>query len=98
MSAFDSRRNKRSNAMVMAVTLTGRHDTGPFRIVAAIGLEFMGPQAPNGWQAKTPATGEPVDSCNGVTYYLPGKSPETASNNQLDHVFASRGLPTRASQ
>ena len=41
---------------------------------------------------KTPATGEPVDSRNVVTYYLPGKNPETASNNQLDYVFASRGF------
>ena len=60
--------------------------------MAAIGLEFMGPQAPNGRQANTRATGEPVDSRNVVTYYLPGKNPETASNNQLDYVFASRGF------
>ena len=58
----------------------------------AIGLEFMGPQAPNGRQAKTRATHEPPDSRNVLTYYLPGKNPETASNNQLDYVFASRGF------
>ena len=57
--------------------------------MAAIGLE---PQAPNGRQAKTPATGEPMDSRNVVTYYLPGTNPETASNNQLHYVFASRGF------
>ena len=33
-----------------------------------------------------------ADSRNVVTYYLPGKNPETASNNQLDYVFASRGF------
>ena len=27
-----------------------------------------------------------------VTFYLPGKNPATASNNQLDYVFASRGF------
>ena len=61
-------------------------------VMAATGLEFMGPQAPHGRQAETPATGEPADSRNVVTYYLPGKNPETASNNQLDYVFASRGF------
>ena len=59
---------------------------------STIGLEFIGPQAPNGRQAETPATGEPEDSRNVVTYYLPGKNPKTASNNQLDYAFASRGF------
>ena len=59
--------------------------------MAALGLEFMGPQAPSGWQADTRAVGEPEDSRNVVTY-LPGKNPQTASNNQLDYVFASRGF------
>ena len=66
-----------------------------FERMEAIGLEFMGPQAPNGRQAKTRATHEPADSRNVVTYYLPGKNPETASNNQLDYVFASRGFHER---
>ena len=66
-----------------------RHRT-VFDRMEAIGLEFMGPQLPNGRQAETLATGEPADSRNVVTYYLPGKNPETASNNQLDFVFASR--------
>ena len=68
-----------------------RHRT-VFERMEAIGLEFMGPQLPNGRQAETLATGEPADSRNVVTYYLPGKNPETASNNQLDFVFASRGF------
>ena len=63
-----------------------------FERMTAIGMEFVGPQAPNGRQAKTAATGEPADSRNVVTFYLPGKTPETASNNQLDYVFASRGF------
>ena len=52
----------------------------------------MGPQLPNGRQAETLATGEPKCSKNVVTYHLPGKNPETASNNQLDFAFASRGF------
>ena len=63
-----------------------------FERMAAIGLEFIGPQPPNGRQAETPTTLEPADSRNVVTFYLPGKSPATASNNQLDYVFASRGF------
>ena len=31
-------------------------------------------------------------SCRVPQCYLPGKNPETASNNQLDYVFASRGF------
>ncbi len=52
----------------------------------------MGPQLPNGRQAKTLATGEPEGSQNVVTYHLPGKNPATASNNQFDFAFASRGF------
>ena len=63
-----------------------------FDRLKAIGLEFIGPQAPNDRQAETPAMGEPTDSSKVVTYYLPGKNPETASNNQLDYAFASRGF------
>ena len=63
-----------------------------FERMTTIGLEFLGPQVPHGRQAETPATGEPADSRNVVTYHLPGKNPETASNIQLDYVFASRGF------
>ncbi len=63
-----------------------------FERMAAIGMEFVGPQAPDGRQAETLATHEPEDSRNVVTFYLPGKNPATASNNQLDYVFASRGF------
>ncbi len=63
-----------------------------FERMRAIGLEFMGPQVPNGRQADTKAWREPEDSRNVVTFYPPGKNPETASNLQLDYVFASRGF------
>ena len=63
-----------------------------FERMEAIGMEFVGPQAPNGRQAETRAMLEPDDSRNVVTFYLPGKNPATATNNQLDYVFASHGF------
>ena len=63
-----------------------------FERMEAIGLEFMGPQLPHGRQAKTLATGEPEDSQNVVTYHLRNRTPATASNNQFDFAFASRGF------
>ena len=58
----------------------------------AIGLEFIGPQAPNGRQAEVPLPGEPSDSQNVVTYYTRSNNPATADNRQLDYAFASRGF------
>ena len=63
-----------------------------FERMETTGLEFLGPQLPNGRQAETLATGEPRCSKNVVTYHLPGKNAETASNNQFDFAFASRGF------
>jgi hypothetical protein len=56
----------------------------------ALGLEYLGPQHPNGRRADPTPEHLPEDTRNVVTYY-PGKSPETA-RLQLDHVFASRGF------
>lgn len=56
----------------------------------ALGLEYMGPQHPNGRRADPTPEHLPEDTRNVVTYY-PGSSPETA-RLQLDHVFASRGF------
>ena len=56
----------------------------------ALGLEYMGPQHPNGRRADPTPDHLPKDTLNVVTYY-PGNSPETA-RLQLDHVFASRGF------
>ena len=106
LSAFIGHENPRTHRILAAGDLNIAHGYGDggsppywearyrsvFERMAAIGLEFMGPQAPNGRQAETRATGEPADSRNVVTYYLRGKNPETASNNQLDYVFASRGF------
>ena len=63
-----------------------------FERMSTIGLEFMGPHAPNGRQAETRNPGEPADSRNVVTFYPIGKNPATARNAQLDYAFASRGF------
>ena len=105
LSAFIGHENPRTHRILAAGDLNIAHGYGNggdpywearyrsvFERMTTIGLEFMGPQAPNGRQAETLATGEPADSRNVVTHYLRGKNPETASNNQLDYVFASRGF------
>ena len=73
------------------------HHRSVFERMEAIELEFIGPQAPDGRQPETLATHKPADSRNVVTFYLSGRNPATASNNQLDYVFASRMfIPTAA--
>ncbi|MDE0620101.1 MAG: hypothetical protein OXH83_00380 [Bryobacterales bacterium] len=56
----------------------------------ALGLEFLGPQAPHGRQAESDPDDVPPDTKNVPTYYRRG-GPEAAVN-QLDYVFASRGF------
>ncbi len=105
-SAFIGHENPRTHRILAAGDLNIAHGYGDggipsywearyrsvFERMAAIGMDFMGPQAPQGRQAETRAMREPAESRNVVTFYLPGKNPETASNNQLDYVFASRGF------
>ena len=57
----------------------------------ALGLGFLGPQAPHGRRAKDALDDVPPDTKNVPTYYRPGTRPETAVN-QLDYAFASRGF------
>ena len=58
----------------------------------AIGMEFMGPQSPNGRQADPTPAGLPPDTLNVPTYYtIAQKKPENAQI-QLDYAFASRGF------
>ena len=62
-----------------------------FARMNALGLAFVGPQAPNGRQA-VPWPGElPPDSKSVPTYYSTRQTPETATR-QLDFVFASKSL------
>ena len=57
----------------------------------ALGLEFLGPQYPDGRQADPVPEGLPEDTHNVPTYHTTRQSPETAQI-QLDYVFASRGF------
>ena len=57
----------------------------------ALGMEFLGPQAPHGRLASSTPDDVPFDSKNVPTYYKPGGVPGTAVN-QLDYAFASRGF------
>ena len=56
----------------------------------ALGLEFLGPQYPNGRPASSQPTDVPNDTKNVPTVYY-RRGPETAVN-QLDYAFASRGF------
>ena len=64
--------------------------------MCALGLEFLGPQAPHGRSAPASPDDVPPDTKNLPTYYIPGGRPETALN-QLDYVFASRGFHRQVS-
>ena len=62
----------------------------------ALGLEFLGPQLPNGRAAATPQPGVPADTLNVPTYHTSKQSPAEA-NRQLDYAFASRGFHEQVS-
>lgn len=68
----------------------GRYQT-IFDRMEAIGLPFIGPQAPDGRQASPWPDELPENSLNVPTYYTAQQSPETASR-QLDFVFASNAI------
>ncbi len=58
----------------------------------ALGLEFLGPQAPNGRQAEPIPDFMPPDTKNVVTYYTRAQKGPSKADRQLDYVFASRGF------
>ena len=62
----------------------------------SLGLEFLGPQHPNGKQAEPIPSFLPSDTKNVVTYKHPVQTLEQA-NQQLDYVFATRGFHNRVS-
>ena len=65
--------------------------------MAALGLRFVGPQAPDGGEQVDPRPDElPKDSLNVTTFYPTTKTPET-SERQLDYVFASEIIADRVS-
>ena len=59
--------------------------------MTALGMEFLGPQHPDGRRASPTPQGLPPDTRNVPTYHSNRQSPETAQN-QLDYAFASRGF------
>ena len=85
LSAFIGHENPQTHRILAAGDLNIPHGYGDggdpaywearyrsvFDRMAAIGMEFMGPQVPNGRQAKTRAMGEPADSRNVVTFLPP---------------------------
>lgn len=73
-----------------SISLPARDQT-VFERMDALGLEFMGPQHPNGRRVEPTPSGLPKDTQNVPTYYASGKSPDTAWI-QLDYAFASRGF------
>ena len=74
----------------------GRYNT-VFDRIAALGLMFVGPQAPGSGRQASPWPEElPVDSLNVPTFYTNSNTPETAER-QLDFVFASESIANRVS-
>jgi endonuclease/exonuclease/phosphatase family metal-dependent hydrolase len=65
-----------------------------FRRMSAIGLSFVGPQAPEGRRAEPWPDELPRTSNNVPTYHTRHQTPATATR-QLDFVFASSGLAER---
>ena len=59
--------------------------------MAALGLEFLGPQVPEGRRASPTPHGLPADTQNVPTYHAPQRTPASAQD-QLDYVFASCGF------
>lgn len=73
-----------------ALALPARDQT-IFDRMKALGLEFKGPQHPNGRRAEPPFWDVPEDTKNVPTFHSNRQSPATA-RNQLDYVFASKGF------
>ena len=68
-----------------------RLEPGVWSRMNSLGLEFMGPQYPNGRKADPVPEFMPSDTENVVTFHLPGQAAGDA-DQQLDYVFASRGF------
>ncbi|MDE0417036.1 MAG: hypothetical protein OXI95_08905 [bacterium] len=57
-----------------------------------LGLEFLGPQAPNGRQPEGKQPGTNADTKNVPTYYTRRQGHAAKAVRQLDYAFASRGF------
>ena len=87
------RRNMEAGADLRRRVTSGetRLEPGVWSRMSALGLEFMGPQYPNGRQAYPVPEFMPSDTGNVVTFHRPGQAVEDA-DQQLDYVFALRGF------
>lgn len=78
---------------------TAARDRTIWKRMKALGLHFLGPQAPHGRQAKPTPDFMTPHTKNVVTFHSSTKSPATA-DRQLDYVFAScrfhKSISTRA--
>ena len=57
-----------------------------------LGMEFLGPQTPNGRQPELPQPGTSADTRNVPTYYTARQKCAANAVRQLDYAFASRGF------
>ena len=72
-----------------------RHqESRPSTGCGTLGLEFLGPQSPDGWQPSGPQPDVPPDTKNVPTWARNGRKPEEA-NRQFDYTIASRGFHER---
>ncbi|MYE02669.1 MAG: endonuclease/exonuclease/phosphatase family protein [Alphaproteobacteria bacterium] len=58
----------------------------------ALGLEFLGPQLPNGRPSAKPQPDVPAETGNVPTYYTTREKCAANARRQLDYAFASRGF------
>ncbi len=63
--------------------------------LSALGLEFLGPQVPNGHASPTLQPDVPAATENVPTHYTPQQRCAENANRQLDYAFASRGFLER---
>ena len=81
-------------------TIYGAADDSGFKVrddtiwhrMDALGLEFLGPQAPNGRQADPAPDFMPAETKNVVTFGTKAPKEPAKADRQLDYVFASRGF------
>ncbi len=62
---------------------------------SALGLEFLGPQVPNGRPSTTPQPDVLANTRNVPTYFAPQQKCAANADRQLDYAFASRGFHER---
>ena len=86
-------RNMEASADVRRRVTSGQAELEPgiWNRMKSLGLEFMGPQYPNGRQADPVPDFMPTDTKNVVTFRRPGQALANV-DQQLDYVFASRGF------